>query len=281
MATGTIPFSNPAGNNQMSPLSKMSMPGAGMPSKNPIPGSPTVAGAPQKGGATPYAVPSTVTSGLQPAAPGAVQPANSAQNGFITNSQDAGQNALQKQLTDIYGQGTGGSLFSLLNSMSGTDSQVLQEYIQSLQPQQKQAQAGVNAALGAGGVSANSSVAALADSNLQSNEFSAIAGQSANLTKSQEDLTAQVLEGTEGASAKEVATSDWSIFGDVMNSVSQDAGAFVGAATGMGALGSIIPGSGGGSPTGSAIASLTGPGGSGSGISVDNSDLYNPPELSW
>lgn len=217
MASPQIPFSNVAGNNQHSPMSMarpmVSGPGTSAPA--PIPGSPQAQAS--KGGISPYALPGSPNTTYTP-------PNTSASQGFITNGTDSGQNALQKQLNDIYGAGVGGSLFSLLNNMSGTDSTILQEYIQSLQPQMASAQSNVNAALGAGGVSANSSVSALADANLQSQEFSSIASESAALTQNQEQMTAQILEGTESASAKEVASSGWSIFGDVMSDITGDIG---------------------------------------------------------
>jgi hypothetical protein len=86
------------------------------------------------------------------------------------------------ELNQLFGTGVGGELSSFANSISGTDSQILQGYVQSLQPQMATAQAQTNAALGAGGVSANSSVAGLADANLQAQEFAQISGESANLT---------------------------------------------------------------------------------------------------
>jgi len=170
---------------------------------------------------------------------------SSAQNGFITpnSSYSSGQNDLSKQLTDIYGKGVGGSIFELLNNMSGTNSTILQEYIQSLQPQMATAQANTNAALGSGGVGANSSVAAIADSNLQSQEFSSIASESASLTQSQEQMTLQALEGMSKDASKEVATSGWSTFGNVMGAITADAGALVGgggAVTNFGSGGSGI-----------------------------------------
>jgi hypothetical protein len=228
MATAPqIPFSNPAGKNQTNPSPILSAP------TNPIPGSPQAAP-----GSNPYippSVPGSASGGpipLQNTNPGTT----SSSQGFITSGTDAGQNALQKQLTDIYGQGTGASLFSLLNSMSGTDSTVLQEYIASLQPQEAVAKANTNAALGAGGVGANSSVTGIADANLQAQEQASIASESANLTQNQEQLTAQILEGTEGAAAKEVATSNWSIFGDVLSQVGSDAAQ----ALGGGSLGKVV-----------------------------------------
>ena len=275
MAAATIPFSNPAGKNQTNPSPIAAGSTTRMPS-GAIPGSPQIPGTPVST-TNPYVPPPTATpgagGGLTPFNPGG-GPASSASNGFITSGTDAGQNALQKQLTDIYGQGTGASLFSLLNNMSGTDSTILQEYIKSLQPQMSTAQANTNAALGAGGVSANSSVAAIADSNLQSQEFASIASESANLTQSQEQLTSQILQGTEGASAKEVATSDWSVLGDVLNNVTGD----IGNVLSIGGL--SIPGSKGssnGSVSGAVLQNAQNNGGA--GIDATDPSLYNPQPI--
>ena len=252
----TIPFSNPAGNNQFNPtgglksvttgginagipgLTTSTGPGMGtvstgtLPVSRPRPEDSTTATpitAASVTGATP------ASSGVVPAAAQTTSSSGStantsAQNGFITNnsSYSSGENDLQKQLIDIYGKGTGGSLYALLNNMSGTNSTILQEFIQSLGPQEAQAQASTNAALGAGGVSANSSVAAIADSNLQAQEFAAISGESAQLTQSQEELTANILSGMENKSSAEVSTSAWSTFGNVMGDISSDVGTILG-----------------------------------------------------
>ena len=135
---------------------------------------------------------------------------------------------LDKQLKDIWGSGVGGALGKLLEGMSGTDSQVLQDFIKSLQPSFAQQSANLDARLGAGGVSSNSSVAAIAHSNLGAQENALIADESAKLTMSQEQLTASILERMMDPAQKEVATSGWSIFGDVMNQITGDIGNLMG-----------------------------------------------------
>ncbi len=222
MSTGTmIPYSNPAGNNQTTPVGVMPTGGPKLPGAVPT----------SALGASPTATNPLVPFGSTPTGSVATVPGATVPNvgGLSTTGANvAGDTgALSKQLIDIYGKGVGGSLESLLAGMSGTDSAILQQYIASLQPQEAKAQANVNASLGAGGVSANSSVAGIADASLQAQETAAIAGESANLTQSQEQLTAQILQGMQPAAQKEVATSNWSIFGDVMGAISQDAGAIL------------------------------------------------------
>jgi hypothetical protein len=224
---GTVPFSNPAGNNQTNPVSSLmpkgpaAAPAGGTTGLQHNPYMPTSSTAPaarpMAGGQIP-GTPNPTGSPVGPSIPNVGGLGNSPSNSYGTTG------GLDKQLGDIWGKGVGGALGKLLEGMSGTDSQVLQEYIASLQPQMAKAQANTNAALGAGGVSANSSVAAIADSNLQSQESAAIAGESASLTKSQEQLTAEILTGMQPAAQKEVATSGWSIFGDVMSQITGDIG---------------------------------------------------------
>ena len=106
----------------------------------------------------------------------------------ITSTSTAGE------LSGIFGSGVSGMVGTYLSSLGGTDSAVLQEYISSLQPQMASAQAQTNAALGAGGVSADSSVAAIADANLQAQEQASIAGESAALTQNAEQIEASMIQ---------------------------------------------------------------------------------------
>lgn len=219
MATSSmIPYSNPAGRNQTAPGGgyKTPQPLATVPTSSPL------AGPTDTTQQNPF-IPATASSS-------GAAPNTAAAQGFITNnsSYSSGENDLQKQLLDIYGKGIGGSLYDLLNNMSGTNSTILQEYIQSLVPQEAKAQANLNSSLGASGVSGNSSVAALGNANLQAQEFADISGESASLTQNQENLTAQLLTGMSGAASKEVATSGWSTFGNVMGAITGDIGALVG-----------------------------------------------------
>lgn len=241
MATSSmVPYSNPAGNNQTKPSIGVLTSGAG-----------AIGAGGKAGGALPVVSPvapvgSTGTTnpfmpapivGTTPGVPtgpvpmGAGGPsAPTITSSFITpnSSYSSGENDLQKQLIDIYGKGVGGSLFQLLNSASGTNSTILQQYIASLQPQFAKSQADLGASLGAGGVSPNSSVAALGEANLKAQEDALISGESAKLTTAQEDLTASLLGGMSGAAAKEVASSGWDVFAQIMEGVGNVAGTAIG-----------------------------------------------------
>ncbi len=135
---------------------------------------------------------------------------------------------LEGQLTDIYGSGVGNALNDLLGSISGVDSTTLQEFQQSLAPQEATAQTNLDASLGAGGVSANSSVAAIGNANLEAQETSAVAGEEAQLQQQQLNLETGILTGTEPAAVKETAESGWDVFGNVLNAIGSDASQVVG-----------------------------------------------------
>jgi len=220
MATNSmVPYSNPAGHNQLTPPIGGANSGAAV--SAPIS----------------TAVPATATStALQPFAAASSNPLVPATASVPTaglpgtNIAGTGGNSAQqdKQEVDIYGKGVGGDINNLLNSIGGVDSATLQEYTASLQPQEATAQANLNASLGAAGVGANSSVAALGDANLQAQETAAIAGESAQLTQSGQNLEASILQGQQGAAAKEVSESGWNVFGQVLEGVGNVAGAAFG-----------------------------------------------------
>lgn len=220
---GQIPMSNKAGNNQFSPTVPTAGPVAphfpgstvAPPTSNPYnPPAHLLPGASSPGG-IPFGTP-TPTGG--PSVPNTGGLINDPSNVYGTTG------ALDKQLKDIWGKGVGGALGDLLKNMSGTDSATLQEFIKSLQPEMAKASANVGASLGASGVGPNSSVNAIAQADLQSQEFAAISGESAKLTQSQEMLTAEILQSMMNPAAKEVATSGWSVFADVMNNITGDIG---------------------------------------------------------
>jgi hypothetical protein len=228
MGAFNIPFSNRAGNNQTTPGAGVGLPapiiaspgiGTGSIPSNPY--SPIPAGSTNTGN-NPGVAPTAPAGGV--AAPQPITTGGQATNIAPIVPGGTVSNNLQKQLTDIYGQGTGASLFNLLNNMSGTNSASLQEYIQSLQPSFAQSQATINTTLGEQGVGANSSVNAIAQSNLQSQENADISGESAQLTQSEQQLSAQILESTMPGSEQETAESGWNILGNVLNGIGSDIG---------------------------------------------------------
>ena len=220
MATSTIPTSNIAGKNQTSPTSTLStVPGGILPGTTPTS---TTTSPAQQNSFVPVTPTSVLGGGATVANPNTL--VNSTANVAGTTG------ALNKQLVDIYGKGIGGDLMSLLSSIGGTDSATLQEYIKSLVPQEATASANLGSELGASGVGANSSVNAIAQSNLQAQEFATIAGESANLTQSGQQLQAGLLGQMEQPASQEVASSGWDVFGQAMQGLGGLAGDVVGAA---------------------------------------------------
>jgi hypothetical protein len=232
-----VPYSNPGGNNQNTPPGLNQGNGSGgvmpvavgaVPTSNPLnPAAPLQSNPLIPATAT--TVGGTPTNVLPPAvaAPTPNNGVNQATNVAPIVPGGVASNNLDTQLTDIYGQGVGASLFNLVNNMSGSNSASLQEYEASLQPQEAAADANLKASLGAGGVSANSSVAALGEANLQAQETGMIAGEESTLTQNQEQLEAQILEGTEGAATKEVSESGWNVLGSVLEGVGNVASDFI------------------------------------------------------
>src|SRR5271157_5689294 len=128
MATNSmVPYSNPAGNNQTTP-------GAGVATQQlALPGA----------SATPAA---STANPLIPATATAAVPAGASTTSVapkVTNTSTEGE------LEGIFGRGVAGMIDSYMNSIGGTDSTILQEYVNSLGPQMATAQAQTNAALGA------------------------------------------------------------------------------------------------------------------------------------
>lgn len=213
MATSPVrlPASNPAGNNQTSPLG--SMPSA-RPQAVPFSSSGTGTQNPFFNGppATAQSSGSTVPFGTPPAGDGTYNPAS---------SYSSGQTDISKQLTDIYGKGVGGMLDYLLKNMSGSDSQIFQNWLKSMQPVEASERAQLGGTLGAEGISGNSSVSAIANSNLESQFNAQAAGVQSQLQQQSIQDTMNILMGLRGDAAKEVASSGWTVFGDVLKNVGE------------------------------------------------------------
>jgi hypothetical protein len=223
MATNSmIPYSNPAGNNQTTPggggfITPQTLPGLGASIGTPI----NTAAAAQNplipaSTAAPAAPGSTASQAITPTA---TAPATTTTVPAAINT----TNAPGGELNNIFGA-VGDSVNSFLGSVSGTDSVVLQDYIKSLQPQMATAQAQTNAALGAGGVSANSSVAAIADANLQAQEEASIAGESASLTESGMQMQESMIQSMLGPAenyTNDQAMLPYEMLGAGMNAMSK------------------------------------------------------------
>jgi hypothetical protein len=215
MAATKVPYSNPGGNNQTTP-------GAG--------GIQTVAAGPTVPG-------STVGSSVNPFLPGGATPAGSGMpqpiaapsvpsgtsDGSLYNTDShysSGITDIKKQLVDIYGKGIGGSLDEILKNMGGTDSAIFKQWLASMQPVEASERAGLNSTLGSMGVGPNSSVNAIAQSNLTSQFNAQAAQEDSQLMQTQLQDTIGILTGTEGDASKETASSGWDVFGKVAGAIS-------------------------------------------------------------
>jgi hypothetical protein len=220
MATSSmVPYSNPAGNNQTTPTSggtkstlapAQVLPGV----SNPVSGTAAT---------TNPLIPATATPGMSTVAgTAATVPAANIPNNTTSAS--------SSEINNIFGEGVGGDINSFLGSISGTNSVVLQDYIESLQPQMAKAQAQTNAALGAGGVSADSSVAAIADASLQAQETASIAGESANLTEAGLQMQESMIQGMEAPAenyTNNQAMMPWEIAGGAIGAAGSIAAAVI------------------------------------------------------
>lgn len=243
MATSSmVPYSNPAGKNQTSPA---------IPAVN--------------AGTTPHVPAATPLNPGEAAQANPLIPATAtvASAAPVTGVQDIPQtvgtdpNQFQ-QLQDIYGA-AGSSLYEFMQKINGVESTTLQDYIKSLQPQFAKSDANLRSSLGAGGVSANSSVTALAQADLGAQEDALIAGKSADLLQSQESLQANLLESTLTDSRDQVSdSSGWNTFAQILNGVSGVAGSFMGLGDLTGGLSGLLKGS---SKAASVPSSPTVPGG--------------------
>jgi hypothetical protein len=244
MATSAVrlPTSNPAGNNQTAPmgLTSASKTVSPMPFTSQAQGTnPLMSGT---SGATPQALPAQqVGTPLDTSVtPGSLY--NS------TSSYSSGESNIEKQLIDIYGKGVGGELNSILQGMSGEDSAIFQQWLASMAPVEASETAQLQSTLGSQGVSANSSVSAIANSNLQSQFNAQAAGVDSQLMQQQLQDTIGILQGTQQDAAKEVASSGWGTFADVMSNITGDIGNLMGGS--YQSSGSNIAGLGASAPTG-------------------------------
>lgn len=231
MATNTMmPYSNRSGANGTS-----SAPG-GMPK-------PTAMAVPGGPGANstmnPYTPPGTAPTASVPSSP--TTPGQAGSNSpLVTTSTDGNQNALQKQLIDIYGQGVGTELMTLLNGMGGTNSAAFQQYLQSMAPVEASEKAGLATSLGNMGVSGNSTVMAnsMADLNAQFNAQAS--GVDSQMMMQQLQDTIGIVSGTQQSAQQEVASSGWDVFGQVMGDIGGLAGDTIGAAGKAGGFTSLF-----------------------------------------
>ena len=148
------------------------------------------------------------------------------------------QQQLEKQLTDIYGKGTGKSLATLINNLGSNDSQYMQAYQTAMAKVQAEGLSTIGTSLGNAGISADSSTSAIEKGSYLSGLGAQAGLQEQQLLQQETGLKANLLASTEGAAKAEVGTSWMDTLGQVLGI----AGTVAGDVVGMGG----IPGLGGG-----------------------------------
>lgn len=270
MATSTVPIGNPAGNNQANPALKASssIVGATAPTMNPIPGGsiPSSTNPYLIGGGAP---PGAVTSGTVPGSTPTALPSNFNYTapGVLPGSDPGQQQLLSKQFVDIAGKGVGGQLAQQYAGMAGTDSAIFQQWLQGQAPVWQQQRNQLGQTLGAAGVGANSTVAALGEADLGAQQAAQAGTFNAQLMEQNQQNQLNILKMMEPSAEKEVASSGWDVFGQVMGGVADVAASMMGDPMAMANLGSNI----------GSIGKIFGGGGSGGGggsvPSVGTSDM--------
>lgn len=225
---GSVPYGNPAGANQANPaLQSTSLSGATAPM-----GASTVP-APIPGGSTPTSTNPYMIGSPTPATTGAVP-------GAAIDQATQQQMNQSKQWTDIYGKGTGGAIASEYQGMQGANSAAYQAYLASMAPTWAAQQATYGQGMGAGGVSPNSTVNAIGLSNLLANQAATASGVDASMIMQNQTQRLNLLQGMEGASAQEVASSGWDVFGKVVGEVGSLAGDVMGMGGAVGGLSNLF-----------------------------------------
>jgi hypothetical protein len=253
---GTVPYANPGGINQTAPTTASA---AGAPKAYPLSSGTSVPGA-IPGGSQPSTLnPYSFASGVG-AVPGAVgsptgTPTTTMPGTTGPNAQDSD---LYKQWTDILGTGTGGSLFSFMQGLPGTQSDIFKQWLSSMQPQYNAAEQARKQSLSAGGVSPNSTINALSESNLQAEEVAQQGGVNAQLMQTNQADTMNILQNMQGLAAQQVVSdSPWATFGRIINAAGAIGGDIMGMAGGMGAVKGLFGGGGGGGTMAPQLSSLS------------------------
>jgi hypothetical protein len=124
--------------------------------------------------------------------------------------------------------------------LQGTASQIFQQWQQGQVPLDAQQQAQLQAQLGSMGVGGNSSVQAIAASNLAAQQNATAANVNAQLMQQNQVTQTSLLQGMQSAAEQEVASSGWDVFGQVMSGLGSLAGQVIGAGGAAGGLGNLF-----------------------------------------
>lgn len=175
----------------------------------------------------------------------------------------------QKQLTDIYGKGTGNLLASEISNLGSEDSSYMQAYKKAIAPINAENLATLNTTLGNEGISSDSSTAAIENADFMSNVTAQEGLQEKQLQMNDLAQLLGLTESTMSDSRDEVSS------GGFLN----DIGAVLNALPGGSILGKMFSGAGKASGIGNLLSDLQDTS-SLSPSSSDLSDMISPEALS-
>lgn len=125
----------------------------------------------------------------------------------------------QKQLTDIYGKGTGNLLSSEISNLGSEDSSYMQAYKKAIAPINAENLATLNTTLGNEGISSDSSTAAIENADFMSNVTAQEGLQEKQLQMNDLAQLLGLTESTMPSSEKEVSSSVLGDIGDVLTAI--------------------------------------------------------------
>jgi hypothetical protein len=137
------------------------------------------------------------------------------------------QQASTSELTNIFGQGIGGDIGSVIDNLGSNDSTYMQAYMNAMAQPNAENLATLNTTLGNSGVGANSSTAAIANADFQTGVTAQEGLQEQQLQQTDEQNLIGLLESTESAGNKQAGTSIWQTLGNVAQSVVGDIASIV------------------------------------------------------
>src|SRR5271155_4859096 len=112
-----------------------------------------------------YGTPGAPSTGVPPSSGIPTSPTNPG----VTGQTPQQAQEQQKQLVDIYGKGTGNLLNTLIGNIGGSDDAYMQAYEQAMAGPNAENLATLNTTLGNSGIGMNSSTAAIANADFESN----------------------------------------------------------------------------------------------------------------
>ena len=213
---GIKPVGNGTGSNMPNPTSTLATaPNGAIPiSMNPAANQPVLPPGTTGSMSTTPLLPTNGVASVSSAA--STVPSASGTPSLVPTSNDAN---LNKQLTDEYGKGVGGTLASEIENLGSADSSYMKAYENAMAMPNSEQLTTLQTQLGNEGISGNSSTAALASADLLSQETSQEGLQEQQLLQSNVAESVGLTESLEGTANKAQQDTGWSIFGSVIGDI--------------------------------------------------------------